>query len=85
MKTRNRTGILSMATLASAVLMSSAADARELNYALGAPPGTPAHEALEFYAYKVGELSGGSCTRPEKAVDASQHASATNEDPTWTH
>ena len=35
MKTRNRTGILSMATLASAVLMSSAADARELNYALG--------------------------------------------------
>ncbi|SET60610.1 MULTISPECIES: C4-dicarboxylate TRAP transporter substrate-binding protein [Marinobacter] len=62
MKTRNRTGILSMATLASAVLMSSAADARELNYALGAPPGTPAHEALEFYADKVGELSGGDLT-----------------------
>ncbi|SET84101.1 TRAP-type C4-dicarboxylate transport system, substrate-binding protein [Marinobacter segnicrescens] len=62
MKTRNRTAILSMATLASAVLMASVADARELNYALGAPPGTPAHEALEFYADKVGELSGGDLT-----------------------
>ena len=39
MKTKNRTAILSMATLASAVLMASVADARELNYALGAPPG----------------------------------------------
>jgi len=62
MKTRNRTRIFSLAALASAVLMSSAADSRELNYALGAPPGTPAHEALEFYAVKVGELSGGELT-----------------------
>lgn len=56
MKTRNRTGILSMATLASAVLMSSAADARELNYALGAPRGHRPMKPLSSMLTRWGAL-----------------------------
>ncbi|MCQ4323147.1 C4-dicarboxylate TRAP transporter substrate-binding protein [Stutzerimonas stutzeri] len=62
MKTKNRTWGLSMVALASAVLMSSAAYSRELNYALGAPSGTPVYEAVEFYAEQVDELSDGELT-----------------------
>jgi len=57
MKIKNRNRILSQLLLASAFLVSSVTDARDMNHALGAPPGTPAHEALEYYADQVAELS----------------------------
>ncbi len=57
MKTTNRNRTYSLPLLAAAFLLSCAANARDLNYALGAPPGTPAHDALEFYADQVALLS----------------------------
>lgn len=51
-----------MAMLAFFLMLLNTADARELRYALGTPPGTPGHEALEFYADKMGELSDGTLT-----------------------
>lgn len=57
MKIKNRNWIFSLSLLASAFLVSATTDAREMNYALGAPPGTPAHEALKYYADQVAELS----------------------------
>jgi len=57
MKTKSRNKLFFLALLASAFLLSSTTDARELNYALGTPPGGPAHEALEYYANQVAVLS----------------------------
>ena len=63
MKTVNLIKPLMTLLLASALWLPPAiSEARELNYALGTPSGTPAHEALEFYSEKVAELSGGELT-----------------------
>mgnify|MGYP005840722585 CR=1 FL=1 len=62
MKTINLSKLSMIPLLASALWLSSASEARELNYALGTPSGTPAHEALEFYSGQVAELSDGDLT-----------------------
>ncbi len=59
MKTRTSTRILLSLALASMVAVSSFANSRELNFALGAPPGTPAHHAIGVYADEVNEISQG--------------------------
>ncbi|MFW5824808.1 MAG: C4-dicarboxylate TRAP transporter substrate-binding protein [Marinobacter sp.] len=62
MKTINLSKLPVIPLLASVLWLSPASEARELNYALGTPSGTPAHEALEFYSGQVAELSGGELT-----------------------
>lgn len=62
MKTRTRFMPFVMAAALAVSALPGLADARQLNYALGTPPGTPGHEALEYFAEQVREISGGDLT-----------------------
>lgn len=62
MKTTTRFMSFLLASALAVTAMPALTEARELNYALGAPSGTPAHKAVRYFAEQVGEISEGDLT-----------------------
>lgn len=62
MRIRTSLRSLLLAGITAGLTLATVAEARQLNYALGTPSGTPGHEALEYYADQIREISGGDLT-----------------------